>query len=149
MTWLARRCCSTGSRWGEEARQAAACAYYVPFLDWLRSACALLAASWIGHSLCHCSRCHCRLSLECISRISDSSTPSVSIVFNLAGEVAACVADVALLERCLLPPMLRRPAVAAALAAAPVVMLDGNLAPAALEVGRWEVRMVCVWGSRG
>lgn len=86
----------------------------------------------------HCPRFHCRLSVECISRIRGSSTPSVSIVFNLAGEVAACVADVALLERCLLPPMLRRPAVAAALAAASVIMLDGNLAPAALEVGRWE-----------
>jgi hypothetical protein len=44
------------------------------------------------------------------------------------------VADVALLERRLLPPLLRRPAVAAAVAAAPVLMLDGNLAPAALEV---------------
>ena len=55
------------------------------------------------------------------------------------------MADVALLERRLLPPLLRRPAVAAAVAAAPVLMLDGNLAPAALEVswaawaGAWHL----------
>lgn len=58
----------------------------------------------------------------------------MSVVFDLGGEVAACVADVGLLERALLPPLLRQPQVAHALAAAPVLMLDGNLAEAALEV---------------
>ncbi len=48
--------------------------------------------------------------------------------------MAACVADVGLLEKALLPPLLRLPRVSQALAAAPVLMLDGNLAEAALEV---------------
>lgn len=58
----------------------------------------------------------------------------MSVVFDLGGEVAACVADVGLLEKALLPPLLQQPQIADAVAAAPVLMLDGNLAEAALEV---------------
>lgn len=76
----------------------------------------------------------CRLSTACISQLPGGATPTVAVVFDLGGEVAACVADVALLEARLLPPLLRRPDVAVALAAAPVAMLDGNLNEAALEV---------------
>lgn len=77
----------------------------------------------------------CRLSSRCIARVPGGATPTVSVVFDLGGEVAACVADVALLERELGPPLLRGAGVAAALAAAPVLMLDGNLSQAALRVG--------------
>lgn len=76
----------------------------------------------------------CSLSTACISQAAGGATPAVCVVFGLDGEVAACVADVGLLERALLPPLLRQPHVAAALAAAPVLMLDGNLAEPALEV---------------
>ena len=57
----------------------------------------------------------------------------VSVVFDWAGEVAACVADVALLEAALTPTLLQSPALAASLAAAPLLLLDGNLSAAALE----------------
>lgn len=76
----------------------------------------------------------CSLSTACIAQLEGGSTPTVAVVFDLGGEVAACVADVALLERQLAPAMLCAPPVAAALAAAPVVMLDGNLSEVALEV---------------
>lgn len=74
-------------------------------------------------------------SAACIAVLPGGATPTVAVVFDLGGEVAACVADVALLEARLKAPLLRRPAVAAALVAAPVAMLDGNLAPEAIEVG--------------
>lgn len=74
------------------------------------------------------------LSTACIAQVAGGATPTVSVVFDLGGEVAACVADVGLLEKALLPPLLQQPQIADALAAAPVLMLDGNLAEAALEV---------------
>lgn len=77
-----------------------------------------------------------RLSCACIARVPGGATPTVSVVFDLAGEVAACVADVALLERELAQALLRTAGVADALSAAPVLMLDGNLSEAALQVGR-------------
>jgi hypothetical protein len=58
----------------------------------------------------------------------------VAVIFDGAGEVAACVADVGLLESALTAAALRTPSVATALAAAAVVMLDGNLSQAALQV---------------
>ncbi|KAL4448643.1 hypothetical protein ABPG75_005862 [Micractinium tetrahymenae] len=73
------------------------------------------------------------LSTACIARLPGGATPTVSVVFDLGGEVAACVADVGLLERELAPLLLRTAGVAAALAAAPVLMLDGNLSEAALQ----------------
>lgn len=79
--------------------------------------------------------CRRRLSAACIARLPGGVTPTVSVVFDLGGEVAACVADVLLLERALTPRLLRQPPVRQALGAAPVVMLDGNLGEAALEVG--------------
>ncbi|EFN56299.1 hypothetical protein CHLNCDRAFT_144692 [Chlorella variabilis] len=87
------------------------------------------------------------LSTGLISRLPGAATPTVSVVFDLGGEVAACVADVASLEARLAPPLLRAPAVAAALAAAPVVMLDGNLSAAALEevCGQAAAAGVPVW----
>lgn len=57
----------------------------------------------------------------------------MAVVFDRSGEVAACVADVGLLEQALTAATLRqyRPE----LSNAPVVMLDGNLSAAAIEVG--------------
>ncbi|CAL8467484.1 g7022 [Coccomyxa elongata] len=64
-----------------------------------------------------------------IHRIPGASTPSVSIIFDKGGEVAASVADVAALEEHL-------PAVLAQhtsdIQSAPIIMLDGNLSPDAL-----------------
>ncbi|KAI3426112.1 hypothetical protein D9Q98_008491 [Chlorella vulgaris] len=73
------------------------------------------------------------LSTACIARLHGGATPTVAAVFDLAGELAACVADASLLEEQLTPQLLRSPPVAAALAAAPIVMLDGNLSPEALQ----------------
>ncbi|KAL4857826.1 Pseudouridine kinase [Chlorella vulgaris] len=74
-----------------------------------------------------------RLSTACIAQLHGGATPTVAAVFDMAGELAACVADVSLLEEQLTPQLLRSPPVAAALAAAPIVMLDGNLSPEALQ----------------
>ncbi|PSC67542.1 pseudouridine kinase isoform X1 [Micractinium conductrix] len=73
------------------------------------------------------------LSTQCVAQLPGAPTPSVSVVFDLGGEVAACVADMALLEG--LPPvqLLGGAHVAAALAACPILMLDGNLPQATLE----------------
>lgn len=68
-------------------------------------------------------------------RVAGGATPTVSVVFDLGGEVAACVADVSLLEGELAPPLLRAPRVARVLAAASLLMLDGNLSEAALQAG--------------
>ena len=78
-----------------------------------------------------------RLSVEGITVLQGERTPTVSVVFGLDGEVAACVADVSLLERALTPALLREARLAAALAAAPLLLLDGNLAPAAIEASGW------------
>lgn len=91
----------------------------------------------------------CSLSTACIAQIAGGATPTVSVVFDLGGEVAACVADVGLLEKALLPPLLRQPRVAQALAAAPVLMLDGNLAEAALEVRLMRVVKGCELPTAG
>ncbi|GAB4817082.1 hypothetical protein N2152v2_004128 [Parachlorella kessleri] len=71
------------------------------------------------------------LSTAGILQVAGSSTPTVAVVFDRSGEVAACVADVDLLEQAVTPPFLRQHR--SLLAAAPVVMVDGNLSPAALE----------------
>ena len=77
----------------------------------------------------------CRLSTAGISQIAGASTPTVAVVFDRQGDVAASVADVALMEQPgVLLPLLRQPAVASALSAASVVMLDGNLPSPVLEV---------------
>jgi len=75
----------------------------------------------------------CRLSTAGILQVSGSSTPTVAVVFDGSGEVAACVADVGLLEMALTPAVLRQHR--GVLSAAPVVMVDGNLSPAAIKVG--------------
>lgn len=86
-----------------------------------------------------------RLSTACIARLHGGATPTVAAVFDLAGELAACVADASLLEEQLTPQLLRSPPVAAALAAAPIVMLDGNLSPEALQVrAKYWGRANCV-----
>lgn len=131
MTWQGARCCSTGRHLGEGAR-----ALYASRCRRLCSSCILVATSSLrtAIALLLFPIPRLRANTECIVQLSGGATPTVSVVFDLAGEVAACVADVALLEQRLGPPLLQQPRVAAALAAAAVVMLDGNLAPAALKV---------------
>eukprot|EP00887_Chlorella_sp_A99_P004169 scaffold23.g4169.t1 len=69
-----------------------------------------------------------------IQQVPADATPTVAVVFNKAGEVAACVADVALLEAAFTPRLLlRSPLVAASLAGTPLLMLDGNLPAATIE----------------
>lgn len=82
----------------------------------------------------HAAPCSRSLSTACVARIPDRTTPSVAVIFDAGGETAACVADVGLLEDAVTADALRVPAVASALTAAPVVMLDGNLSQAALQV---------------
>lgn len=60
----------------------------------------------------------------------------VAVVFDRSGEVAACVADVALLETALTPDLLRQ-GFSQQIGAAPLVVLDGNLSAAAIEVSGW------------
>ena len=79
-------------------------------------------------------RPRCRLSTRGVAVAPGAGTPVVSVVFDRGGEVAACVADVALLEAALTPALLRR-RFAPAIAAAPLLVLDGNLSAAAIEVG--------------
>ncbi|GBF93396.1 hypothetical protein Rsub_06434 [Raphidocelis subcapitata] len=64
-----------------------------------------------------------------LARVPGAATPSVSIVFDAAGEVAASVADAAALEAHLTPAALR--AHAASVARAAMVVIDGNLSEAA------------------
>ncbi|BDA42876.1 probable pseudouridine kinase at N-terminal half [Coccomyxa sp. Obi] len=64
-----------------------------------------------------------------IHRIPGASTPSVSIIFDKGGEVAASVADVAALEEHL-PAVLGQHK--ADIQSALIIMLDGNLSPDAL-----------------
>lgn len=76
----------------------------------------------------------CRLSTAGVLQLPRSRTPTVAVVFDRSGEVAACVADVGLLEEALTPRALA--AHAQSIAAAPVLMLDGNMSEAAIEVRR-------------
>ncbi|KAK9909674.1 hypothetical protein WJX75_005922 [Coccomyxa subellipsoidea] len=69
------------------------------------------------------------LPTHAIHRVPGASTPSVSIIFDNSGELAASVADVAALEEHL-PAVLRQHT--ADIQSAPLVILDGNLSPEAL-----------------
>ncbi|EIE24488.1 Ribokinase-like protein [Coccomyxa subellipsoidea C-169] len=69
------------------------------------------------------------LPTHAIHRVPGATTPSVSIIFDRGGEVAASVADVGALEE-RLPAVLRQHT--ADIQSAPLVMLDGNLSPDAL-----------------
>jgi pseudouridine kinase len=71
------------------------------------------------------------LSTAGIERVPGARTPSVSVIFDAAtGDVAASVADVALLERELTPDRLARHR--RALQAAQIVLVDGDLSERAL-----------------
>ena len=94
-----------------------------------------------------------RLSTENILQLPGRSTPTVAVVFDMGGEVAACVADVALLEAALTPAaLLKSPAIATSMASAPLLMLDANLSSAAIAAacqlcrssGSSDSRM-CIW----
>jgi receptor expression-enhancing protein 5/6 len=73
------------------------------------------------------------LSTERIRRVEGAATPSVCVVFDAAGDVAASVADVALLESAMTPEVVRSHG--DVVAAASLVMLDGDLGQACVEVG--------------
>lgn len=71
------------------------------------------------------------LPIEGIFQIQSARTPCVTTIFDRAGEVAASVADVHLLEQQLLPPLLQ--GVDQRVADAAFVVLDGNLDPQAIQ----------------
>jgi sugar/nucleoside kinase (ribokinase family) len=66
-----------------------------------------------------------------IHTVSGGATPTVSIIFDGRGDVAASMADVALLETALTPAVLQR--FSAYIRASDVVLLDGDLSEAAIE----------------
>ncbi|ERN17543.1 uncharacterized protein LOC18445888 isoform X2 [Amborella trichopoda] len=71
------------------------------------------------------------LSIEGIRRCSDIVTPIVSNIFDLGGELSAAVADVEAVEKSLTPDWIWK--FKHKISSAPVLMVDGNLGPLALE----------------
>lgn len=82
---------------------------------------AALKASWQG----------LELPIKGITTVPGGATPTVSIIFDGHGDVAASVADVALLEAALTPAVLGR--FSTDIQASSIVLLDADLSEAAIE----------------
>ena len=68
-----------------------------------------------------------------IETVPGGATPTVSMIFGGGGDVAASVADVALLEAALTPQVLRRHS--AAISSARIVIIDADAGQITVEVG--------------
>lgn len=72
------------------------------------------------------------MTADCIFRTSKAATPSVCIIFDASGDVAASVADVAAVENELTPAIIE--SVESQFKQAPFAMIDGDLCVATIEV---------------
>lgn len=82
------------------------------------------------------------MSTRGIVGLTGAATATVATIFNRAGEVAAQIADTAVLEKALTTTALMR--FRADIAAAPFLVLDGNLHPDTLQVLGLKVATCCL-----
>jgi hypothetical protein len=86
-----------------------------------------------------------RLPTGHVVRSLGGATPTVVVVFDRGGDVAASVADVALVEGELTPALVRQAAAPMLHAGAAALLLDGNLSAEAIQARR-QIFMVFWFG---